>query len=333
MNKDLIESDLSADAPIVVPATPSKRARELHSSDTSPIDDSEVKRTKNVDDIINGVVASSAQSPPINNTKAFLCLTPAQPKALKKPDRLDSFQQQITQLRKDHQAEIEILRSEVKSLRSELALVNTSASVGTSANNEIIELSEKVQKCSDALFTTVVARKKKVVSLPDSQSVKYLPKRNLTRMDENEEEADRNHRKNNLMISGLPESSETESSQYDETLVKLVFTDIKIDSKHIKSIRRFTNKAASNTNPGLIKVILHDSISRFTIIKAAKTLRSKRPNVFINPDLTKLEYEDSKRLNSMRKDANEIEKTNSQPFHWRKRQSCIKRFADDSVTA
>ena len=127
--------------------------------------------------------------------KIFLSQTPAQPKVPKKVDRLDLLEQQITQLRKDHQAEIEILRSEVKSLRSELALVNTSASVGTSANNEIIELSEKVQKCSDALFTTVVARNKKAVRQPDSQSVKYLPERELStvilRLNNMDEEADK----------------------------------------------------------------------------------------------------------------------------------------------
>ena len=111
---------------------------------------------------------------------------------------------------------------------------------------------------------------------------------------------ERDRRRQNVIISGLPEKldgSVTERKEWDTQQVNELFQNlIDFNENVIKSTFRLGN--ASSARPRLLKVVCRDvDIKRELIIKA-KTLRTLQDydNVYLNTDLTPLQQRENKKL-------------------------------------
>ena len=113
------------------------------------------------------------------------------------------------------------------------------------------------------------------------------------------EQQDRNERKLNLVVSGMPESKGNEELN-DITLVNEIHS--KLDVKPISSFKiRRLGKKGTKPRPTLIQYQEADHETRATILRNAKKLRNVNKEncistVFVNPDLTYKEREESWKL-------------------------------------
>ena len=108
--------------------------------------------------------------------------------------------------------------------------------------------------------------------------------------------------KNNLIISGIKEVE----GQNDLDVVKeIISSELNIEAD-IASIERCGKKRPDNPSPRPIKLLMNDSTNRKQILMKAKTLRdSSNPhtqaNVYIRPDQTRRQQEESKNLRDRRR--------------------------------
>ena len=102
---------------------------------------------------------------------------------------------------------------------------------------------------------------------------------------------DREKRRNNVIIFGLPECNEgtvSKRKKYDETLVKEVFEAIGCDDIDTETIFRL-GRNIGKMRP--VKVTLRNRISKAEIMRKARDLRTsdKYKKVFISNDKTKMQ--------------------------------------------
>ena len=107
------------------------------------------------------------------------------------------------------------------------------------------------------------------------------------------EQRERERRKRNVIVFGVPMSSKTTPEGQDaddKGFIERAFRAIKADVKKIKNIRRFKANPSSN-RPAPILIQLYGDGDRSVILKAAKELRklTEYCEVYINPDMTEAE--------------------------------------------
>ena len=108
--------------------------------------------------------------------------------------------------------------------------------------------------------------------------------------------------KSNLIISGI---KETEGKDDLDAVKELISAELNIEAD-IASIERCGKKRPDNPQPRPIKLVMNDSANRKQILMKAKTLRDSsntdtQANVFIRPDQTRRQQEESKNLRDRRR--------------------------------
>ena len=121
----------------------------------------------------------------------------------------------------------------------------------------------------------------------------------------------REHRRENLMIYGLPEPTDgslTERKQHDETVIRELLQEVDVSNVRLLEARRVGR--VSEDRPRPVKIKLENRHSKYEILKKAKTLResSHFGNVYIRNDLTKFQQDEYSALRKelqQRKEAGE----------------------------
>lgn len=108
------------------------------------------------------------------------------------------------------------------------------------------------------------------------------------------EERDRESRVNNLILFNIPETS-NDILKIKEILNKIELTE----NIEFNEVKRFGK--ANNNRPRPVKVVTKLAKDKFTILKHSKKLRElpnedNCRNIYIKPDLTKIQLEEGKRL-------------------------------------
>ncbi|CAF1050199.1 unnamed protein product [Brachionus calyciflorus] len=129
------------------------------------------------------------------------------------------------------------------------------------------------------------------------------------------EQRERERRKRNVIVFGVPMSSKTTPEGQDaddKGFIERAFRAIKADVKKIKNIRRFKANPSSN-RPAPILIQLYGDGDRSVILKAAKELRklTEYCEVYINPDMTEAERILDKKRREDRYNLNQQERNNS----------------------
>jgi hypothetical protein len=114
----------------------------------------------------------------------------------------------------------------------------------------------------------------------------------------------------NVIISGLANSTGDNIEKDDETKIENLFAAISFEKTKMKRSKRFTNEK-NNGKPNLVLVELNNKEDRFSIMKAAKSLKDNETykDVFINFDLTPAQRVMQMELNKKRKELNDKDKT------------------------
>jgi len=114
----------------------------------------------------------------------------------------------------------------------------------------------------------------------------------------------------NVIISGLTNSTGDNIEKDDETKIENLFAAISFEKTKMKRSKRFTNEK-NNGKPNLVLVELNNKEDRFSIMKAAKSLKDNETykDVFINFDLTPAQRVMQMELNKKRKELNDKDKT------------------------
>ena len=111
---------------------------------------------------------------------------------------------------------------------------------------------------------------------------------------------DRNQRKPNLIVSGLPEKSDGSADdrrRWDMESVEELFHSLcHLNADAISSFHRI-GKISSN-KPRLLKVVCSDTESKSNLLRKSRDLKntSKFRNIYLNPDLTPAQMLESKKL-------------------------------------
>lgn len=111
---------------------------------------------------------------------------------------------------------------------------------------------------------------------------------------------DRDRRKANLILSGLPEKevgTVEERKESDLLMVKMLFSVLDNSKKDAVSAVFRIGKMTSS-KPRLLKVTCRDTESKRVLLSKSKDLRKKDQykNVYINPDMTPLQQAQNRRL-------------------------------------
>jgi len=144
------------------------------------------------------------------------------------------------------------------------------------------------------------------------QTLPYVPSSNPAEFVD--EYLNRERRKMNLVIHGLPESSATSSSERQladsNSFVGLVDSEFKISNLEIGKCFRLGKR--KNDKPRPLLVMLTDISVKRQILRNAKLLRNSNSykSVFISPDLTQQEREVSKKLHNELKRRKQAGETN-----------------------
>ena len=119
----------------------------------------------------------------------------------------------------------------------------------------------------------------------------------------NKENKETTSKKNNVIIFGLEEKS---NAGEDLVEIKNVinFVESSIDPDTVK-VNRFKSKNNDRKSP--VQVVFDSEEDKMKVLKSSKNLRVNNlyTGVYINPDLTKLELEATKKLNQERKALND----------------------------
>ena len=119
-----------------------------------------------------------------------------------------------------------------------------------------------------------------------------LSKIQLSKSEILDEMEDRERRRNNVILFGLPEHDEgtvAERKQHDESLVQEVFEAIDCDDVETDAILRLGRNVSGRLRP--VKVTLSDRSSKAEIMRKSRDLRKSDnfKRVFISNDKTKLQ--------------------------------------------
>ena len=111
---------------------------------------------------------------------------------------------------------------------------------------------------------------------------------------------ERDRRRPNLMISGIPEKTEgsaAERKDFDNEQVEALFHNLDRDLGCDDILKSF-RVGKSDSKPRLLKVICLDSATKRKVLTKAKTLRTiaSYKDVYVNPDLTPLQQKQNKDL-------------------------------------
>lgn len=114
------------------------------------------------------------------------------------------------------------------------------------------------------------------------------------------ENQEKTNKKHNLIFSGVPESSdEDDEAKHDIAAINKIHHELGITLKHTFRLHRL-GKNGPKSRIILAQYHEADSVARALLLKNAKKLRLSKEKpmhqVFINPDLTKLEREESWKL-------------------------------------
>ena len=144
---------------------------------------------------------------------------------------------------------------------------------------------------------------------------------------------ERDRRKPNLIVSGLLEKEEgdvLERKRWDEKQVEALFQSLcQMNKDAISSVHRIGKVNLVKSTPRLLKVVCRDNESKRALLRKARDLRNTAnfKQVYVNPDLTPVQQEQSKRLRRelrMRRDRGEdvvisngrvIQRNGTQNFH------------------
>lgn len=202
--------------------------------------------------------------------------------------------------------------------------------------NELKNISATLNTLQSKLFQ-VESTLQRVLETQSTQDkeIKNL-KQDISRIKDNYEDIldefeNRDRRKTNLIISGLPEREDMnadERKQLDLSTVNSLFS----------ALDGFTNDVVSGVHrigminpsrPRLLKVICVDTESKRRILSKSKNLRNMQQykNIYVNPDLTPLQQAQNKQLreelhrrrsqgeNVMIRRGKVVQKTSDQNFH------------------
>ena len=197
--------------------------------------------------------------------------------------------------------------------------------------NELKNISATLNTLQSKLFQ-VESTLQRVLETQSTQDkeIKNL-KQDISRIKDNYEDIldefeNRDRRKTNLIISGLPEREDMnadERKQLDLSTVNSLFS----------ALDGFTNDVVSGminpSRPRLLKVICVDTESKRRILSKSKDLRNMQQykNIYVNPDLTPLQQAQNKQLreelhrrrsqgeNVMIRRGKVVQKTSDQNFH------------------
>ena len=115
-----------------------------------------------------------------------------------------------------------------------------------------------------------------------------------------EELDDRGRRKRNLIISGIPESTEgtaEERKEADREKVKSILYKLSLEEGDIVARQNRIGRVNEGRNR-LLKIVCHGEESKFAVLRRSKVLRdsAKFQNIYINADLTSMQRNERKRL-------------------------------------
>ena len=109
--------------------------------------------------------------------------------------------------------------------------------------------------------------------------------------------------KNNLVISGIQEDEERDDL---DTVMNIIRDELEIEAE-ITSLERCGKKRPDSTTPRPIKLVMSNPVNRRKILSKAKILRESedediKSNVYIRPDQTRKQQEQSKNLRDQRRE-------------------------------
>lgn len=198
---------------------------------------------------------------------------------------------------------------------------NTKKEILETFREEMDELCDKVDGVKEDVLelqkSNEMLKKKTAVLEGDLNRIKENLMQGLHVHEAAGEMEERERRRLNLIVSGLPESSsESDENQkqddidsFDEILTALDIRCSDLESNTVADVRRIGRHTASTGNrPRLIKVKCKTIEQKIEILKKSKDLRSsiKFKTIYINPDRTLMQRALQKRL---REELNERRKT------------------------
>ena len=115
-----------------------------------------------------------------------------------------------------------------------------------------------------------------------------------------EELDERGRRKRNLIISGIPESTEgtaKERKEADREKVKSILYKLSLEEGDIVARQHRIGRVNEGRNR-LLKIVCHGEESKLAVLRRSKVLRdsAKFQNIYINADLTSMQRNERKRL-------------------------------------
>ena len=142
------------------------------------------------------------------------------------------------------------------------------------------------------------------------------------------EQRERDRKKQNILIYGLSESTDTDPEKRkkaDKESVTEVFKSISVDTNIFESypirFKRNANASGNNSRPAPVLVRLKNGFDRKVVLAAAKKLQSNaryKNIVYINPDLTESErllaYQQRNELRKLN-----AEQSNDSTMRWGRR--------------
>ena len=180
----------------------------------------------------------------------------------------------------------------------EVTLTDIKLLIESTAAKMMTSLEEKIDRLTTSLST--------VLTRMDAIDKKYDDiERRCRKIEEEQlnvisEIEDRERRKQNLMICGIPEREDgtvDERRTWDKQKIESLFQDLgSFHSEVIASIHRMGK--VNTRKPRLLKVVCRNVETKRFILSKAKNLRSLpgHENVYVNPDQTPLEQRQNREL-------------------------------------
>lgn len=171
--------------------------------------------------------------------------------------------------------------SELKEIKDSLNTLKSKVECIEDTLSKVIETQEKQE-------TQIKRLKADVLSVKESQEMMMA------------EIDDRDRRKPNLVISGIPEcvdGNALDRKKWDTEKVENLFRALDdLSSDQIAQIHRIGKVGSSR--PRILRIVCNDAKARQSLLRKAKNLRAmpEYANVFINPDLTPSQQREQKRL-------------------------------------
>ena len=178
-------------------------------------------------------------------------------------------------------------------------IVNTLQPQLNSISMTLDSVSKRVESIENSISAMKVTISKHDVEINDINETlatlnNELPGNILEEMDE------RLHRLNNVIVSGITETSGSlqDRIEYDKTKIEEIITEIgdPINQDCIVKIQRICRIVTGR--PRLLRLILRDKISKNALLESSRKLRTSRKfrDVYVNPDRTPMQAKEFKDL-------------------------------------